>query len=56
MTERTANEIAHARAVREMFGGIAARYDFLNHFLSAGLDTRWRARAIPLTSCCGRTF
>ena len=29
-----------------MFDGIARRYDFLNHFLSAGLDTRWRARAI----------
>ena len=42
MTERTANEIAHARAVREMFGGIAARYDFLNHFLSLNIDKRWR--------------
>ena len=29
-----------------MFDGIARRYDFLNHFLSVGLDTRWRARAI----------
>jgi demethylmenaquinone methyltransferase/2-methoxy-6-polyprenyl-1,4-benzoquinol methylase len=29
-----------------MFDAIARRYDFLNHFLSAGLDTRWRARAI----------
>jgi demethylmenaquinone methyltransferase / 2-methoxy-6-polyprenyl-1,4-benzoquinol methylase len=29
-----------------MFDAIAKRYDFLNHFLSAGLDTRWRARAI----------
>ena len=29
-----------------MFDAIAARYDFLNHFLSAGLDTRWRARAV----------
>lgn len=29
-----------------MFDAIAGRYDFLNHFLSAGLDTRWRARAI----------
>lgn len=29
-----------------MFDGIAKRYDFLNHFLSLGLDTRWRARAI----------
>ena len=29
-----------------MFDAIAGRYDFLNHFLSAGLDKRWRARAI----------
>ena len=29
-----------------MFDAIARRYDFLNHFLSLGLDTLWRARAI----------
>ena len=29
-----------------MFDAIASRYDFLNHFLSVGLDTRWRRRAI----------
>lgn len=29
-----------------MFDAIAGRYDFLNHVLSAGLDARWRARAI----------
>jgi demethylmenaquinone methyltransferase/2-methoxy-6-polyprenyl-1,4-benzoquinol methylase len=40
--ERTANEIAHARAVREMFSGIARKYDFLNHFLSVNTDKRWR--------------
>lgn len=41
-TERTANEQAHARAVREMFSGIAKKYDFLNHFLSVNIDKRWR--------------
>ncbi len=40
--ERTANEIAHAKAVREMFSGIAKKYDFLNHFLSVNTDKRWR--------------
>ncbi|HEX8288112.1 MAG TPA: bifunctional demethylmenaquinone methyltransferase/2-methoxy-6-polyprenyl-1,4-benzoquinol methylase UbiE [Pyrinomonadaceae bacterium] len=40
--ERTANEIAHAKAVREMFSGIAGKYDFLNHFLSVNTDKRWR--------------
>ncbi len=40
--ERTADELKHARAVREMFSGIAAKYDFLNHFLSINIDKRWR--------------
>lgn len=40
--QRTANEIAHAKAVREMFSGIAGKYDFLNHFLSVNIDKRWR--------------
>ena len=41
-TERTAREMEHARAVREMFSGIAKKYDFLNHFLSVNTDKRWR--------------
>lgn len=40
--QRTADELKHARAVREMFSGIAAKYDFLNHFLSVNVDKRWR--------------
>lgn len=43
MIERqTADELKHARAVREMFSGIAKKYDFLNHFLSVNIDKRWR--------------
>ena len=41
-TERPQREIEHAKAVREMFSGIASKYDFLNHFLSANIDRRWR--------------
>ena len=31
--------------VRELFNGIAPRYDVANHLLSAGLDYLWRRRA-----------
>ena len=37
-----------------MFDAIARRYDTLNHVLSAGLDKRWRARAIRELSLTGR--
>lgn len=40
--ERTVRELEHAAAVREMFAGIAGKYDFLNHFLSVNTDKRWR--------------
>ncbi len=36
--------------VREMFGEIAGRYDFLNHLLSLNIDRYWRwctVRAVP---------
>jgi demethylmenaquinone methyltransferase/2-methoxy-6-polyprenyl-1,4-benzoquinol methylase len=36
-----------------MFDAIARRYDTLNHVLSAGLDKRWRARAIRELSLTG---
>ena len=40
--ELNSNEAAHAKAVREMFAGIAGRYDLLNHVLSLNIDKRWR--------------
>jgi demethylmenaquinone methyltransferase / 2-methoxy-6-polyprenyl-1,4-benzoquinol methylase len=32
--------------VRKMFGAIAGRYDFLNHFLSANIDRSWRRACV----------
>ena len=38
--------------VSQMFDAIAFRYDFLNHFLSAGIDKYWRKKAISnLVNC-----
>jgi len=54
------------QAVRRMFDSVAHRYDFLNHFLSAGRDIAWRRAAagalreivarpgsVALDVCCG---
>jgi demethylmenaquinone methyltransferase/2-methoxy-6-polyprenyl-1,4-benzoquinol methylase len=37
-----------------MFDAIAGNYDFLNHLLSAGIDKRWRRRAIRSLALTGR--
>lgn len=55
-----------AHRVREMFGRIAPRYDFLNHVLSLSIDRVWRRRVasrfrealareegVALDVCCG---
>ena len=34
--------------VAEMFNNISKRYDFLNHFLSLGIDKVWRRKAIKI--------
>ena len=37
-----------------MFDAIAGHYDFLNHLLSAGIDRRWRRKAIRSLNLSGR--
>ncbi|MGE3955306.1 MAG: bifunctional demethylmenaquinone methyltransferase/2-methoxy-6-polyprenyl-1,4-benzoquinol methylase UbiE [Vicinamibacterales bacterium] len=37
-----------------MFDAIAGNYDFLNHLLSAGIDKRWRRKAIRSLQLTGR--
>lgn len=34
--------------VAEMFNNISGRYDFLNHFLSLGIDKLWRKKAVKM--------
>ena len=36
------------RQVEQMFDRIAPKYDFLNHFLSLGIDKLWRKKAINI--------
>lgn len=62
MAETTALDKS-GQAIRDMFAGVAPRYDLLNHLLSASLDLVWRKKAaaalgLPpgaevLDLCCG---
>lgn len=36
--------------VAEMFDNISHKYDFLNHFLSLGIDKLWRKKAVKILS------
>ena len=40
--EQTAQEQEHSRWVREMFGNIATRYDFINRVIAVNFDKSWR--------------
>lgn len=41
---------AKKQQVARMFNSISGRYDFLNHFLSLGIDIAWRRKAIRVLS------
>jgi len=34
--------------IAEMFDNVSSKYDFLNHFLSMGIDIQWRKKAVKI--------
>ncbi|HYA44904.1 MAG TPA: ubiquinone/menaquinone biosynthesis methyltransferase [Acidimicrobiales bacterium] len=46
MAEPLPTGTAKVAAVREMFDGIAGRYEILNTLMSLGMDHRWRRRCV----------
>lgn len=42
------NDKSKKEEVAEMFNNISKRYDFLNHFLSLGIDKIWRRKAVNM--------
>jgi len=47
-TSNSARIIRKREQTEHMFNKIAGKYDFLNHFLSAGIDIKWRKEAIAM--------
>jgi demethylmenaquinone methyltransferase/2-methoxy-6-polyprenyl-1,4-benzoquinol methylase len=41
--------------VKRIFDAISPKYDFLNHFLSVGIDLYWRKKALRLTGIDGNS-
>jgi demethylmenaquinone methyltransferase / 2-methoxy-6-polyprenyl-1,4-benzoquinol methylase len=42
------SELAKKQQVEQMFDNIAPRYDFLNRFMSLGIDVLWRKKVVRL--------
>ena len=42
------SEKSKKEQVAEMFDNISSKYDFLNHFLSFGVDHYWRRKTISI--------
>lgn len=48
MLKPYANDLSKKQQVEDMFDGIAPTYDFLNRFLSLGIDISWRKKALKM--------
>jgi demethylmenaquinone methyltransferase/2-methoxy-6-polyprenyl-1,4-benzoquinol methylase len=48
MIKPYSNDLSKKQQVKEMFDGIAPTYDFLNRFLSLGIDVGWRKKALKM--------
>ncbi|QTN38811.1 bifunctional demethylmenaquinone methyltransferase/2-methoxy-6-polyprenyl-1,4-benzoquinol methylase UbiE [Cryomorphaceae bacterium] len=48
VTPYGSSEKSKKEQVAEMFNNISKRYDFLNHFLSLGIDKGWRKNVVKL--------
>ena len=44
------SQLTKKKQVEEMFDNISSNYDFLNHFLSFGIDNIWRNKTIKIVS------
>src|ERR1700752_4359535 len=53
MTSHVTDMSKSTDRIAGMFDAIAGKYDFLNHLLSAGIDRRWRRRAIRALALTG---
>ena len=42
------SDLSKKKQVEEMFDNISSNYDFLNHFLSFGIDHIWRRKTIKI--------
>ncbi len=47
------SDLGKKEQVAEMFDNISPKYDFLNHFLSMGIDIQWRKRVVKLIAKSG---
>ena len=47
------SDLGKKEQVAEMFDNISPKYDFLNHFLSMGIDIQWRKKVVKLIAKSG---